>query len=482
MNEILEGVLSEFEQLAKIPRPSKHEEQISNYLKKYLEDLNFTVEQDSSKNIIAEIPASPGRENSPLTILQAHMDMVCVANNNYNFNPLTDPIKLIRTEEYLQAENTSLGADDGMGIAIILYLAKNHKNFSHGRIRIIFTTDEEQGMSGAMNISDKFFKDAKFMINCDSENFDEIVVGSAGNVRVEFTKKINFVEPAEDLQNAFRINISGLRGGHSGLDIDSHRASAIKVMRNFLRLVKGRGRLQVAKASGGVAINAIPSTSEAVIVTNTDMENLHECAEMLKFQIKNKYDKGEPDFKITFENVERPAKVFSTKDFSEFTNLITIVHSGVYAKNDSMIETSANIGIVRTEGDVLQVSLLARSNITDMLSDFVTMYEQAGAMTNFEVKCDSPSPVWESNPASFLSRIITKIFKDQNNFAAKVHTIHAGLECGYFSAKNKNLDIVSIGTTNENIHSPQERLHLKTVAPEVNLIRSTLEKISELED
>ena len=381
-----------------------------------------------------------------------------------------------------EAENTSLGADDGMGIAIILYLAKNHKNFSHGRIRIIFTTDEEQGMSGAMNISDKFFKDAKFMINCDSENFDEIVVGSAGNVRVEFTKKINFVEPAEDLQNAFRINISGLRGGHSGLDIDSHRASAIKVMRNFLRLVKGRGRLQVAKASGGVAINAIPSTSEAVIVTNTDMENLHECAEMLKFQIKNKYDKGEPDFKITFENVERPAKVFSTKDFSEFTNLITIVHSGVYAKNDSMIETSANIGIVRTEGDVLQVSLLARSNITDMLSDFVTMYEQAGAMTNFEVKCDSPSPVWESNPASFLSRIITKIFKDQNNFAAKVHTIHAGLECGYFSAKNKNLDIVSIGTTNENIHSPQERLHLKTVAPEVNLIRSTLEKISELED
>ena len=482
MNEILEGVLSEFEKLAKIPRPSKHEEQVSNYLKKYFEDLNLSVEQDTSKNIIAEIPASPGRDNAPITILQAHMDMVCVANNNYKYNPLTDPIKLIRTENFLQADNTSLGADNGIGVAIILYLAKNHKNFTHGKIRVIFTTDEEQGMSGAINISDSFFKDAKFLINCDSEDFNEIIVGSAGSVHVEFTKKINYVETDENLPNSFRIKISGLRGGHSGLEINLHRANALKVMRNFLRLVKGRGNFQAAGGFGGTAVNVIPSSVEAVIVTNASLENLNQCAEMLKFQIKSKYDKGEPDFKITFENVERPLKVYSMKDFSEFTNLITIVHSGVYAANDSMVETSANIGVVRTVDGVLKVELLARSNVAGMLSDFVTMYEQAGAMTNFDVKCSKPSPTWKSNPASFLSRIMAKIFKDQNNYAARVHAIHVGLECGYFAEKNKNLDIVSIGTTNENIHSPQERLLLKTVAPEVNLIRSTLEKISELED
>lgn len=482
MNEILEGVLSEFEKLAAIPRPSKHEEQVSNYLKKYFEDLNFSVEQDSYKNIIAEIPAHPGRENAPITILQAHMDMVCVANDNYKYNPLTDPIKLIRTADYLQAENTSLGADNGIGVAIILYLAKNHKNFSHGRIRIIFTTDEEQGMSGAVNISDRFFKDAKFLINTDSENFDEIVIGSAGSVRVEFVKKLNLVEPNENLQNSFLIKISGLRGGHSGIEIAKNRANALKIMRDFLRLVKGRGHFQVAGGCGGTAVNVIPSTVEAVIITDTDMENLHECAEMLKFQIKNKYDRGEPDFKITFENVERPAKVIATKDFSEFTNLITIVHSGVYATNNNMVETSANIGIVRVDGDILKVQLLARSNVSDMLNEFVTMYNHAGEMTNFEVHCNKPSPTWESNPASFLSRIMAKIFKEQNKTAAKIHAIHAGLECGFFSVKNKNLDIISIGTTNENIHSPQEKLHLKTVEPEVNLLISTLGKISELED
>lgn len=485
MSEILEGVLSEFEKISAIPRPSKHEEQISNYLKKYLSDMNFVVEQDGSKNIIAEIPATPGREIAPLTILQAHMDMVCVAEESYNYNALTDSIKLIRTEDFLQAEGTSLGADDGIGVAEILYLAKNHKNFSHGKIRIIFTTDEEQGMSGAINISDKYFKDVKFLISCDSEVYDELVVGSAGSVRVDFTKKINFVEPDETLQNSYRIKISGLRGGHSGIEIAAHRANAIKMMRNFLRLVKGRGNFQVAKTSGGAAVNAIPCSAEAVIVTSASMENLHDCTEMLKFQIKNKYEHGEPNFKITFENVERPEKVFSTKNFSEFTNLITIVHSGVYALSDTilgMVETSANIGMVRTEGDILRVSLLARSHVNDMLSEFVTMYNHAGAMTNFEVTCDSPSPTWESNPASFLTRIMAKIFKEQNNSAMKIHAIHAGLECGYFYTKNKNLDIVSIGTTNENIHSPQEKLHLKTVEPQVNLLISTLAKISELED
>lgn len=482
MSEILEGVLSEFEKLAAIPRPSKHEEQVSNYLKKYFEDLNFAVEQDSYKNIIAEISATSGKELAPITILQAHMDMVCVANDNYKYNPVTDPIKLIRTEDFLQADNTSLGADNGIGVAMILYLAKNHKNFSHGKIRIIFTTDEEQGMSGAANISDKFLKDAKFLINTDTENFDEIVTGSAGSVRVDFTKKINFVEPAEDLQNSFLIKISGLRGGHSGLEIAKNRANAIKIMRDFLRLVKGRGNFQVAGGFGGTAVNVIPSTVEAVIVTSTDMKNLHECAEMLKFQIKNKYDRGEPNFKITFENVDRPAKVFSTKDFSKFTNLITIVHSGVYAKNNNTVETSANIGIVRVEGDILKVQLLARSNVSDMLDEFITMYNHAGVMTNFEVNCGKPSPTWESNPASFLTRIMTKIFKEQNNSAAKIHALHVGLECGFFSVKNKNLDIVSIGTTNENIHSAQERVHLKTVEPVVNLMISTLGKISELED
>lgn len=183
MNEnILEGVLEEFAKLAAIPRPSKHEEQVSNFLKNFFEERGFEVVQDNFKNIIAEIPASVGKENAPLTILQAHMDMVCVAEDGYDFNPTRDPIKLVRGDKFLEAEGTSLGADDGIGIAEILYLVKNRDAHPHGKLRIIFTTDEEQGMSGAINLDEKFLAGAAFLINCDSEKFGELVAGSAGCV------------------------------------------------------------------------------------------------------------------------------------------------------------------------------------------------------------------------------------------------------------------------------------------------------------
>ena len=213
MGKILESVLDEFKNLAAIPRPSKHEEKVSNFLRDYLKSYGFEVVQDDSKNIIAEIPASCGKENTPRTILQAHMDMVCVAEVGYKFNPLEDAIKLVRTEDFLTAEGTSLGADDGMGIAEILYIVKNHEKFVHGAIRIIFTVDEEQGMSGAMNLDEKYLADAEFFINCDSENYDEIVAGSAGNIHVEFSRRINYTAPK--FSNAYKIKFSGLHGGHS---------------------------------------------------------------------------------------------------------------------------------------------------------------------------------------------------------------------------------------------------------------------------
>ena len=482
MSEILEKVLDEFKNLAAIPRPSKHEEQVSDFLKNYLSDLGFEVVQDENKNIIAEIPALCGLENSPRTILQAHMDMVCVAEEGREYNPLTDPIKLIRTEDFLQADGTSLGADDGMGIAEILYIAKNHEKFPHGPLRIIFTTDEEQGMSGAEKMDEKFLQDADFLINCDSENYDEIVVGSAGHVYVEFRKKLELETPKENFTNAYRIKLSGFRGGHSGIKIAEHRANAIKILRNFLRLVKGKGFFQVAYFSGGTAVNVISSSAETVIVTGLEMETLQKCAELLKIQIRTNYADSEPNVKIEVTPAEMPKKVWSMRDFGDFMNITTIIHSGVYSMSGTIpgaVETSANIGIVRTENGFLNISLMARSHVPEMLNDFLEMYKQAAEISNFEIICAEPSPAWSFNPDGKLSKIMAKIFEEQNNFAPKVHVIHAGLECSFFYTKNNNLDIVSIGTTNENIHSPQEKLHLKTVEPQVNLIIETLEKISE---
>jgi len=481
--KILEGVLAEFKNLAAIPRPSGHEEKISNFLKKYLQGFGFEVAQDSSNNIIANIPATCGLENAPTTILQAHMDMVCVAEEGYQYNPLTDAIKLICTEDFLEAEGTSLGADDGMGIAEILYLVKNHEKFRHGALRIIFTTDEEQGMSGAINLDGKYLQGAKFMINCDSENYDELVVGSAGSLHIDFSRTINFVEPEGDLKNAFSIKIGGLRGGHSGTEIFSNRANALKLIKNFLRLVEEHGEVSLANISGGTASNVIPNQAEVLIVTHTDENILRECGEIFKMRFEKVFGKSEPHFKIEITPVALPEKVFCEKDFADLMNLLELIHSGVYSMSREMpdlVESSANLAIINLKENILRVNLFPRANIQELLDKFIKLNKTLAKVTGFEIKYTEPSPAWNFNSESQLTKIMTEIFTTQNKFAPKVHAIHAGLECSYFLQKNPALDVVSIGTTNENIHSPKERLHLKTVAPQVNLIKATLEKISEL--
>ena len=435
---MLEEVLDEFKKLAAIPRPSKHEEKVSNFLCDYLKSYGFKVVQDEVKNIIAEIPATPGKENFPRTILQAHMDMVCVAEENYPFNPLEDSIKLIRSEDFLTAEGTSLGADDGMGIAEILYIVKNQKNFSHGPIRIIFTVDEEQGMTGANNLDKKYLADAKFFINCDSEDCDEIVVGSAGSIHVDFSRRINYIAPK--FSNAFKIKFGSLHGGHSGIEISKNYVNTIKIAGKFLN----QKNFQLAKIDGGAAPNVIPADAEFIIVTDLPLEKISAYAE----DFKKIYIDSEPNFKIEIEAVQIPEKVFSDTDFEKLIALILTVHSGVYSMNDAMVRTSANIGIIRT-AENLDINILARSNISALLDDFSDIFAQVAKLTDFEVKLGAPTPVWNFNAENRLVKIMAEIFESQNNFAPKVHTIHAGLECSFFAVKNPNLDIVSIGTTNE---------------------------------
>ena len=471
MGKILESVLDEFKNLAAIPRPSKHEEKVSNFLRDYLKSYGFEVVQDENKNIIAEIPATCGKENAPRTILQAHMDMVCVAEKNYKYKPLEDAIKLIRTDEYLTAEGTSLGADDGMGIAEILYIAKNHEKFSHGAIRMIFTVDEEQEMSGAKNLDAKYL-DAEYFINCDSEIFEEIVAGSAGNIHVDFVRKIDYTAP--NFSNAYKIKFSGLHGGHSGIEIHKDYTNAIKLAAKFLNIFSKKEKFQLAKFEGGSASNVIPSDAEIILATDLPLEKISAYTD----DIQKIYIDAEPNFKIEIAPVQMPEKVFGDTDFEKLIALILTVHSGVYSMSGAVPVTSANIGTIWT-AETVDLKILARSNVTEKLNNFIDTFAQVAKLTNFEVKFGTPVPAWDFNPKGKLAKIMAEIFERQNNFAPKVHTIHAGLECSCFAVKNPKLDIVSIGTTNENIHSPKERLHLKTVEPQVNLIISTLEKIAE---
>ena len=479
--EILEGVLREFAKLAAIPRPSKHEEQVSNFLKELLKACGFKVVQDKLNNIIAEVPASPGKENAPLTILQGHMDMVCVAQEGYDFNPTVDPIKLVRGEKFLGAEGTSLGADDGIGIAEILYLVSNLDAFEHGRLRIIFTTDEEQGMSGAIGLDKKLFADASYLINCDAQKFGELVVGCAGCVQATFWRELHYVRPDTKLGTNIKIKIDGLRGGHSGEEISSGRVNAIKVALQVMRAITKTGKIRLSSWSGGTAFNVIPDSSELVFATDlkpVDIANI--CAEIER-RIKAIYHTTEPNLKIETQVIKRPDKVLHAKDYDFLTNFIELIHSGVYLmspENPAQVLASANLGVIRMDDSIVELKILPRANADELVEEFIAGFKQAAQLCVFESKFDTPTPAWTFNPDSKLLKLAEEVFTEQNGYAPERRIIHMGVETGHFIRKNPALDIISIGTTNEHIHSPNERLHLDTVAPHVKFIVGLLERIS----
>ena len=478
-NEILEGVLSEFEKLAAIPRKSGHEQAVSDFLKKYLADAGFSVTQDEKNNIIADKPASVGFENAPLTILQGHMDMVCVAEEGYSFDPLRDSIKLVRTEEYLSAEGTSLGADDGIGVAEAIYLMKTLDH--HGPLRMIVTVDEEQGMTGAIHLNAKYLQDASFLINCDSENYDELTVGSAGSVNLDFFRNLTHKTAEQPL--GYQIEIKGLLGGHSGERIGDGRGNAIRTLALAFAALQQKGEVELVFFTGGKARNAIPCDAKMVINTALDEVSVKEILREQKENYMKMY--GAVDSGIQFVLTKKDAsRIVLASDLTVgLIRLLTILHTGVFAMSTvipGLVETSANLGVVSMDEREVQVQYFPRSAVDQKLNEFCFMAEEWAALTGFTAHIGTQSPGWKENKESRLAKIMAETFREQNDKDMKIETIHAGLECGWHFLKNPKLDMVSIGVTTMDIHSPNERLLLSTVKPQVELIKETIHKIANL--
>jgi len=475
-SEILENVLEEFEKLAAIPRKSGHEKAVSDFLKGYLEEFGFQVVQDEVFNIIADKPASAGFEKAPLSILQGHMDMVCVAEEGYDYDPLRDPIKLKRTEEYLEAEGTSLGSDDGIGVAEAIYILKNIEN--HGPLRLIVTVDEEQGMKGAIHLDRSYLEDAAFLINCDSENYDELTVGSAGSVNLDFSRKMKCVPPHAG--HAWILEAKGLKGGHSGERIGDGRGNALRTLAAAVRALQEKGDVELVSFDGGKARNAIPSDARAVFATDIPETVIQAVLVEQEQRFRKMYGAAD-EACFLLEETGLPDRVFAPEDTLALLRLIQIIHSGVYAMSQTvpgLVETSANLGVIGTEGDRVFVQCLPRSASDQKIDEFCRTAEDWAALTGFDVQIGTKSPGWKENKESRLARLMGEIFREQNGKPMKVGTIHAGLECGWHFRKNPDLDIVSIGVTTQEIHSPRERLVLSTVEPQVRLILEALERIA----
>lgn len=477
--EILDGVLEEFQKLAAIPRKSGEEKRVSDFLKTYLTEQGFHVVQDEVNNIIADAPATPGFEQAPRTILQGHMDMVCVAEDGYAYDPLRDPIKLVRSGKYLEAEGTSLGADDGIGVAEGLYLLKHAKN--HGPLRLIVTVDEERGMTGAIHLAPKYLQDAKFLINCDSENYDELTVGSAGSVDLTFRRALKYEAAPEG--KAYRLSVGGLLGGHSGERIGDGRGNALRTLAFLLQALSRQGRIALADFHGGKAHNAIPDTAEACFLTQIPREEISQILTAEKEKFLAIYGAVDPSVEFVLQETEAPERVLIPGDAQRLLRLLLLLHTGVFAMSTvipSLVETSANLGVVRMEDDVVSVEYFPRSAVDGKLDEFAAEARILGDLVGFEAVVGTKSPGWKENKKSVLAKMMAEVFEEQNGKPMKVETIHAGLECGWHFGKNPQLDMVSIGVTTQDIHSPNERLVLATVEPQVRLIEEALRRIAKL--
>lgn len=475
--KLLDTVIAEFEALTRIPRPSGHERAVSDYLKKRFEALGCTVTQDAHCNIIAELAASAGKERAPLTILQGHMDMVCVAAPGVSYDPVRDPIKMVRTEEFISADGTSLGGDDGIGVAEII-VAFAHAE-EHGPLRAIVTVDEEQGMTGAQRLDPAHLADAKFLINCDSEDYHVMTVGSAGSVNLEYTRTLTRFTPE---WQAYSIEVQGLLGGHSGERIGAGRGNAIRTLALALRSIQARRPFHLADFHGGVARNAIPSSASAVIYTQMNERELADILVVEEKRFRSIYGSADPHMKFALTPVEDAGKTIAGRQMHELLLLLTTLRTGVYDMSrlhPGLVETSANLGVVAMDEYEVRVSYFPRSSVNEQLDEIVMTARAVSELTGFDLFIGTQSPAWRENEKSALAKIMGEVYADQNGGKEMiVESIHAGLETSWHAAKNPALDMVSIGVTAHDIHTPNERIEIAAIVPEARLIMETLRRIA----
>lgn len=475
--EIMDGVLAEFSNLAAIPRKSNHEEAVSNFLKERALSFGCKVVQDEKFNLIIDKDAAKGCETWPRVIIQGHMDMVCVAAKGVQYDPLTSPIKIINDGEFLRADGTSLGADDGIGVAVAMYLLQ--QDFNHGPIRAIFTVDEEQGMTGAKALDEKYLLDAKYLINCDSEAFDVLTLSSAGSVNVDAERRITWHKPEH--RSAYKFVVKDLHGGHSGEAINCGYANAVKIIAQAINSIMKKTEIELASISSLKARNVIPSEAEFVFTSPlSNVKVFDVVVAKITDYLKAAYGNVEKNFTVTCVPCELPERVMSEEDASSIVDFINLSMTGVLKMSqveDGLVELSANIGPVVTKENAVEISVFPRSAVDALTREIANIYIQLGKRCGIRVVSGEPAPGWPANPDSQLKHVVLETFKEQNGFDMKAKSIHAGLECSYFYAKNPNLDIISIGPNNIDIHSPNERLELKTLVPHVKLIKGVIEKL-----
>jgi dipeptidase D len=455
------------------------EEKIIQFICSFAESRNLTYRKDNVGNIVIEKPASPGLENRQKVCLQSHVDMVCEKNSDSTHNFLSDPIRTAIDGEWVRATGTTLGADNGIGVAAQLAILDD-TSLVHGPLECLFTTDEETGLNGAKGLESGFFS-AKILLNLDSEDDGELFIGCAGGMNTVATLRFK-TRPTPESCSAFAIEVSGLLGGHSGTDIHKNRGNSIKILNQFLWEIRNRFNARLSVFEGGNLRNAIPREASATVVIPDAYKDVftayfHDYTR----QMKADYLVEEPGIRIDIKPVDLPAKVLKKKIQEKLLNSLYACPHGVISFSkvmENMVETSTNLASLKfKEPNLIVVATSQRSSDNPAKARIGNTVKSTFKLAGAQVEQTEGYPGWNPNPDSAIMKVTVDSYRNLFGSDAQVKAIHAGLECGLFLEKYPWLDMISFGPTIVDAHSPSERINIPTTEKFWKLLLEVLRNI-----
>jgi dipeptidase D len=470
---------SHFDTILTIPRGSKHEEKARDFVTGIVDGAGLSYDVDAVGNVVARKPGTAGREGSPTVVLQAHLDMVQEKNSGTEFDFETDAIRPVMDGEYLKADGTTLGSDNGIGVAAMLAILES-EDIAHGPLEFLFTIDEETGLTGAGGLAEDLLE-GRLLINLDSEEEGVLTIGCAGGADTYLTLPVAR-SAADPGRAALAIRVEGMKGGHSGVDIHLQRGNAVRLLSRVLYGASLESDFHLASIAGGNAHNAIPREANAVIVCEaSDCEGIAGLLEAGLSAVGGELATIDPGFSWTVEGVEAPADAIDGSGTTRVLELLTALPHGVLGMSpdiEGLVETSTNLAVVAVETGAVKILMSTRSSVMSALVAVRQRIRAIGGLAGAEVAEKDGYPGWKPDVSSDVLAVMAEVYKSVTGEDAEVGAVHAGLECGIIGEKYPGMDMISFGPQIEFPHSPDERVRVPSVEPFWRVLVATLERLA----
>jgi len=467
-----------FLEISKIPRGSGNEEAAIRYVEETVRSLGLEKSKDDIGNLVINKDASPGRGNGPGVVIQAHVDMVCEKNEGTRHDFLKDPIEVYREGDLIRARGTTLGADNGIGVATALAILES-REIRHGPLEVLITVDEETGLTGANGFKGGILQ-GKYFLNLDSEDEGALTIGCAGGIDNSVIRRLNQRTP-DPIKKAFRLKVYGLKGGHSGIDIDRGRGNSIIILARVLHGMIKRFNVDLAAINGGNKRNAIPREAFAVfLIDPVKEEELRSVVLEMEKTFRNELGSFDPMVSLSLESVNTPDKIISAADTEAVIGFLLNAPSGVAFMTPDMeglVQTSTNLGVVRTEQGKMETILLSRSSIESSKTAQVERIAALAKLSGMECSQGGSYPGWKPEPGTWLVKTMCEIYERMYARPMAVRALHAGLECGIIGEKYPGMEMVSIGPEMNDVHTPEENVSISSVQRFWEYLKKVIETI-----